>query len=73
MICDTVLVNIVTADAPLLKHQGMIIHNTDLILVFRKFHEENLNTWKNTQFKGLTHCGLVTPYGDMALGQHWLR
>ena len=21
----------------------------------------------------LTHCGLVTPYGDMELGQHWLR
>ena len=22
---------------------------------------------------GLTHCGLVTPYGDINLGQHWLR
>ena len=21
----------------------------------------------------LTHCGLVTPYGDRDLGQHWLR
>ena len=21
----------------------------------------------------LTHCGLVTPYGDVELGQHWLR
>ena len=21
----------------------------------------------------LTHCGLVTPYGDTELGQHWLR
>ena len=21
----------------------------------------------------LTHCGLVTPYGDVDLGQHWLR
>ena len=21
----------------------------------------------------LTHCGLVTPYGDANLGQHWLR
>ena len=20
----------------------------------------------------LTHCGLVTPYGDRDLGQHWL-
>ena len=23
--------------------------------------------------KCLTHCGLVTPYGDINLGQHWLR
>ena len=22
---------------------------------------------------GLTHCGLVMPYGDRDLGQHWLR
>ena len=21
----------------------------------------------------LTHCGLETPYGDMELGQHWLK
>ena len=21
----------------------------------------------------LTHCGLVTPYGDRGLGLHWLR
>ena len=21
----------------------------------------------------LSHCGLVTPYGDIDLGQHWLR
>ena len=21
----------------------------------------------------LTHCGLVTPYGDRYLGQHWLK
>ena len=26
-------------------------------------------TWQNT----LTHCGLVTPYGDTNLGQQWLR
>ena len=23
--------------------------------------------------KHLTHCGLVTPYGDIDLGLHWLR
>ena len=22
---------------------------------------------------GLTHCGLMTPYGDMELGQYWPR
>ena len=31
---------------------------------------------KQTQVKkylnSLTHYGLVTPYGDMVLGQHWL-
>ena len=27
------------------------------------------NSWIN----GLTHCGLVTPYGDINLGQHWLK
>ena len=21
----------------------------------------------------LSHCGLVTPYGNIGLGQHWLR
>ena len=21
----------------------------------------------------LTHCGLLTPYGDIDLGQHWIR
>ena len=26
-----------------------------------------------TKFITLTHCGLVTPYGDKDLGQHWLR
>ena len=26
-----------------------------------------------TGFNELTHCGLVTPYGDRDLGQHWLR
>ena len=34
----------------------------------------NLKSWLN--FPGsseLTHCGLVTPYGDRDLGQHWLR
>ena len=25
------------------------------------------------RFMRLAHCGLVTPYGDRDLGQHWLR
>ena len=28
---------------------------------------------RTQQFTSLTHCGLVTPYGDRDLGQHWLR
>ena len=23
--------------------------------------------------QGLIHCDLMTPYGDIELGQHWLR
>ena len=31
-------------------------------------------SWKRSRFnQELTHCGLVTPYGDRYLGQHWLR
>ena len=28
---------------------------------------------KSSKICNLTHCGLVTPYGDIDLGQHWLR
>ena len=28
--------------------------------------------WVTSQESNLTHCGLVTPYGDKDLGQHWL-
>ena len=27
----------------------------------------------NPRLDELTHCGLMTPYGDIDLGQHWLR
>ena len=31
-------------------------------------------SWEQRRFnQELTHCGLVTPYGDRDLGQHWLR
>ena len=29
--------------------------------------------WYHIRANKLTHCGLVTLYGDMELGQHWLR
>ena len=57
--------------------------DADKILVknnLRKPFELNLNdcmkdfsyiTWLQIVF--LTHCGLVTTYGDIDLGQHWLR
>ena len=32
-----------------------------------------INFWKIVSFYYLTHCGLVTPYGDRNLDQHWLR
>ena len=32
--------------------------------------EDMLGEW---YIQNLTHCGLMTPYGDIDLGQHWLR
>ena len=29
--------------------------------------------WFSWKLCMLTHCGLVMPYGDIGLGQHWLR
>ena len=29
--------------------------------------------WALYETMKLTHCGLVTSYGDRDLGQHWLR
>ena len=38
---------------------------------------DNSSTWGLVQLRCgaflLTHCGLVTPYGDRDLGQHWIR
>ena len=31
------------------------------------------NNFTEFSFKHLTHCGQVTPYGNVDLGQHWLR
>ena len=37
--------------------------------VFIMFMFPNMNSVQ----QGLTHCGLVTPYDNVDLGQYWLR
>ena len=32
-----------------------------------------MNAWQGKLDMHLTHCGLVTLYGNIDLGQHWLR
>ena len=44
-------------------HQWIRVTNTDYKTVF-------FVAYMNRE---LGHCGLVTPYGDIYLGQHWLR
>ena len=34
---------------------------------------DSINTLVSPWANELTHCGLVMPYGDIDLGQHWLR
>ena len=57
---------------------------TRLMLNYRKLveHGNIYNNLSRTKIIGpvvviisyaLTHCGLVRPYGDTLLGQHWLR
>ena len=54
---------------------------TNTILLFRNnrkckcifcFFAEN-NSTLTQYYSRLTHCSLVTPYGDTDLGQHWFR
>ena len=33
----------------------------------------NVSLNETYDVSGLTHCGLVTPFGDIDLGQHWLK
>ena len=47
------------------------------ITKIRHFHDcnlcsGNLYSWKD-RLDMLTHCGLMAPYEDIDLGQHWLR
>ena len=39
----------------------------------RRGHRVNWHRCNQTFTAVLTHCGLMTPYGDIDLGQHWLR
>ena len=51
----------------------------DMIAVLCSKHQKDLLTKKEARDKqviaifGLTHWGLLMPYGDIDLGQHWLR
>ena len=42
--------------------RGVGVHFIEISYVFQGYIDDKL-----------THCGLVTPYGDWDLGQHWLR
>ena len=48
-----------------LNRQITITSTKDEIIHWHKYITPGLNE--------LTHCGLVTPYGNIDLGQHWLR
>ena len=61
-------VNIVPDDA--LAIQGIIRLYTDWKMTSFTNH---LYGWISATCVILTHCGLVTPYGDIDLGQHWHR
>ena len=53
-------------------------HKTTVVLVCRKHHTQFVWSWPFIsrivlRKRKLTHCGLVMPYGNRDLGQHWLR
>ena len=43
----------------------LTVSESDIIKLFNQSINQSIHV--------LTHCGLVTPYGDIDLGQHWLR
>ena len=48
------------------------------IMITLNFQCHALNTVESSRsilyiYMALTHCGLVTPYGDIDLSQQWLR
>ena len=55
-----------------------IIHHEmwdEIIYPLPKFNDAAVEIWKwiSNFIPHLTHCGLVTPYGDREPGQHWLK
>ena len=41
--------------------------------IFNADNTGDMDSLINREYQKLTHWGLVTPFGDMDLGQHWLR
>ena len=53
----------------------MTVNSFESIIVFVSSYVRIQCQLHNTEIWAisLTYCGLVTPYGDRELGQHWLR
>ena len=51
-------------------HAGKLL---EVVLLQYKGQVDNVSTGCSFALVILTHCDLVTPYGDKDLGQHWLR
>ena len=60
-------------DKPL--SEPMMVWFTDAYICSTRPQWVNMQYFVGDTFKhfSLTHCGLVMPYGDRDLGQHWLR
>ena len=52
--------------------QIWIFKEFSIAICFMSLHY-SLEDGMQEDVNGLTHWGLVTPYGDSDLGQHWLR
>ena len=62
-------VNSIAVDTPCVARSS-----ATMSLTLQIYTDTCLPHWRiSTTWPILTHCGLVTPYGDRDLGQHWLR
>ena len=50
--------------------QGAIMHQA---IAWTNVDQDPSNHMASIGQKGLTHCDLVIPYGDIDINQHWLR